>query len=267
MIFNRQVRAGVLLYALLMAAVFSLLLQFYLQEVLANGHEQEAMVQTAKAQLMAEMTREAADESIGDFQYNLGKTHYEIKDKTMKVLVTLSNGAQRQFTFAYRAETVPPSSTSATSGLIESRASSDSRNIGISETTSSPQVEESGVERQTAQKLPPGLVGSWSAEIGGEEVTITYSQTGEIMLQQNGRSTKGSLLDCVELSEGLYRVTSPLEDYIAPVQDRKEVSIAEGFRLKDNVLTYVYWTGNSAESVEKGEAVLHEESVSFHRVR
>ena len=266
MIFKKKVRAGVLLYALLMAAIFSLLLQFYLQEVLADGREQEAMVQTAKAQLMAEMTREAADKSSGELQYNLGKTQYEVHQKTMRILVTLANGAQRQFTFTYQPKTASTSTTPEPPVSSESSPSRDDQSSETAETTSSSADEKSEVKVQTAQALPTGLVGSWSAEIGGEEVSIAYSQTGTITLQQKGESTTGHLLEYEEISEGLYRVTSPLKDYVAPGQDREEGRIAEGLRLKDNSLTYVYWTGSSVASIEKGEAVLHEDPVSFHRV-
>ncbi|KXT75389.1 competence type IV pilus minor pilin ComGG [Streptococcus sp. DD12] len=268
MIFKKQVRAGVLLYALLMAAVFSLLLQFYLQEVLADGREQEAMTQTAKAQLMAEMTREAADKTSGDLQYNLGKTHYEVQGKTLTVLVTLSNGAQRQFTFNDKAKSLPSSRSQEAPLSDESSAPTEVRKSETSESkaSSSPKEEVPTKTSPEANSLPPTLVGSWTAELDGQEVTITYSQTGQITLQQNGESAKGTVKACEELSEGLYRVTSPLEDYTLPHQDRTESRLAEGFRLKDNVLTYVYWTGDSPAALEKGEGVLHEDPVSFHRV-
>ena len=53
----RQVRAGILLYAMLMAAIFALLLQFYLGRVVASERQHQAQLKHAQAYLMAEISR------------------------------------------------------------------------------------------------------------------------------------------------------------------------------------------------------------------
>lgn len=49
MILQKRLRAGVLIYALLMAAIFILLLQFYLDRVVANQRQNKALEQNSLA--------------------------------------------------------------------------------------------------------------------------------------------------------------------------------------------------------------------------
>ena len=58
MIFRKNLRAGTLLYALLMLGIFALLVQFYLQSQLAAGHAWQAKKLEGQAYFMAQMARD-----------------------------------------------------------------------------------------------------------------------------------------------------------------------------------------------------------------
>ena len=58
MIFRKNLRAGTLLYALLMLGIFSLLVQFYLQSQLAAGRAWQAKKLEGQAYFMAQMARD-----------------------------------------------------------------------------------------------------------------------------------------------------------------------------------------------------------------
>ena len=58
MIFRKNLRAGTLLYALLILGIFSLLVQFYLQSQLAAGHAWQAKKLEGQAYFMAQMARD-----------------------------------------------------------------------------------------------------------------------------------------------------------------------------------------------------------------
>lgn len=64
MLLKKRVKAGILLYALLMLAVFSLLLQFYLTYQRAEAHLLVANRQTTQAYLMAHMTKSQVEEEV-----------------------------------------------------------------------------------------------------------------------------------------------------------------------------------------------------------
>ena len=61
MLLKKQVKGGVLLYALLLLAIFSLVLQFYLHRQLASGQLTQAAREQATAYLMAQLTLEEVD--------------------------------------------------------------------------------------------------------------------------------------------------------------------------------------------------------------
>lgn len=92
---RRQVKAGILLYALLMAAIFALLLQFYLGRVVASERQHQAQIKSAQAYLMAEMSKDLADEESGQYQFDKGT----VKDKLLVETVTLGSKEEFQYTF------------------------------------------------------------------------------------------------------------------------------------------------------------------------
>lgn len=66
MLLKKRVKAGILLYALLMLAIFSLLLQFYLTYQRAEAHLLVANRQTTQAYLMAHMTKQQVEKEVTD---------------------------------------------------------------------------------------------------------------------------------------------------------------------------------------------------------
>ena len=58
MIFRKNLKAGTLLYALLMLGIFALLVQFYLQSQLGAGHAWQAKKLEGQAYFMAQMARD-----------------------------------------------------------------------------------------------------------------------------------------------------------------------------------------------------------------
>ncbi len=64
MLLKKRVRAGILLYALLMLAIFSLLLQFYLNRQLAESQLVQASKQEATAYIIAQLVLEQVEEGI-----------------------------------------------------------------------------------------------------------------------------------------------------------------------------------------------------------
>lgn len=56
MLLKKQVRGGVLLYALFMAGIFTLLLHVYLERVVASSRQNQAQMISSQSRLMAEMT-------------------------------------------------------------------------------------------------------------------------------------------------------------------------------------------------------------------
>lgn len=96
---KKKVRAGVLLYALFMAAVFSLVLQFYLNREVANQQNFLLNKERTIAYAMATLTKEQAKEKAGEGVFQQGKTSYQIKDKECLVESQLSSGRTYHFRF------------------------------------------------------------------------------------------------------------------------------------------------------------------------
>ncbi|MGQ7367639.1 competence type IV pilus minor pilin ComGG [Streptococcus suis] len=64
MLLKKKVKAGILLYALLMLAVFSLLLQFYLHRQEAESQIAQVAKQEATAYIMAQMVLDQVEEEL-----------------------------------------------------------------------------------------------------------------------------------------------------------------------------------------------------------
>ncbi|TCD45514.1 hypothetical protein D3X11_06970 [Streptococcus sp. X16XC17] len=58
MILQKRLKAGILLYALLMLSIFTLFLQFYLQTQIARAHNSRALKESSQAYVMALWTVE-----------------------------------------------------------------------------------------------------------------------------------------------------------------------------------------------------------------
>ncbi|HFI0419474.1 TPA: competence type IV pilus minor pilin ComGG [Streptococcus suis] len=68
MLLKKKVKAGILLYALLMLAVFSLLLQFYLHRQEAESQITQLAKQEATAYIMAQMVLDQVEEELQERQ-------------------------------------------------------------------------------------------------------------------------------------------------------------------------------------------------------
>lgn len=112
---QKTVKAGVLLYALLMAAVFSLLLQFYVHRHLANHQLHQASLHATLADAMAELTRQEALKtpspsgkpapSEQHLSFNHGHTHYKKTETNYQITVTLKTGETFSYTFPLSSKT------------------------------------------------------------------------------------------------------------------------------------------------------------------
>ena len=74
---NQKVKAGVLLYAVTMAAIFSLLLQFYLNRQVAHHKDFTLNKEKLVAFVMAKRSKDKAEQESGERVFNLGKVTYQ----------------------------------------------------------------------------------------------------------------------------------------------------------------------------------------------
>ena len=73
---KKKVRAGVLLYAVTIAGIFSLLLQFYLNRQVAHYQDYALNKEKLLAFAMAKRTYEKANSENGEQSFNVGKSTY-----------------------------------------------------------------------------------------------------------------------------------------------------------------------------------------------
>ena len=74
---KQKVKAGVLLYAVTMAAIFSLLLQFYLNRQVAHYKDFALNKEKLAAFAMAKRSKDKAEQESGERVFNLGKITYQ----------------------------------------------------------------------------------------------------------------------------------------------------------------------------------------------
>ena len=80
---KKKVRAGVLLYAVTMAAIFSLLLQFYLNRQVAHYQDYALNKEKLVAFAMAKRTKDKVDKESGEQTFNLGQVSYQNKKTSL----------------------------------------------------------------------------------------------------------------------------------------------------------------------------------------
>ena len=95
---KKKVKAGVLLYAVTMAAIFSLLLQFYLNRQVAHYQAYALNKEKLLAFAMAKRTKDKVDKESGEQAFNLGQVSYQNK-KTSLTTVVLTSKSQYEFLF------------------------------------------------------------------------------------------------------------------------------------------------------------------------
>ena len=87
MLKKKKVRAGVLLYAVTIAGIFSLLLQFYLNRQLAHHQDYALNKEKLLAFAMAKRTYEKATSENGEQSFNVGKSTYRNDEKGFRTTV------------------------------------------------------------------------------------------------------------------------------------------------------------------------------------
>ena len=95
---KQRVKAGVLLYAVTMAAIFSLLLQFYLNRQVAHYQDYALNKEKLVAFAMAKRTKDQAEQESGERVFNLGQVSYQNK-KTGLTTVVRTHKNQYEFLF------------------------------------------------------------------------------------------------------------------------------------------------------------------------
>ena len=100
-----KVKAGILLYALFMAAVFSLLLQFYLNRQVTNQRLFQANRERAEAYVLAVLTKETVTEESGQLTFDKGSTHYRRQGNILEVSSQLAN--QKSYSFYFESKKEP----------------------------------------------------------------------------------------------------------------------------------------------------------------
>ena len=89
------------MYALLMAAVFSLLLQFYLNRQTANQRNFMLLQERQTAYAIALLTQNDLTEDSGELSFNKGKSRYQKENGNLLVAVEVS-GRTYDFNFSMK---------------------------------------------------------------------------------------------------------------------------------------------------------------------
>ena len=95
---KQKVKAGVLLYAVTMAAIFSLLLQFYLNRQVAHHKDFALNKEKLAAFAMTKRSKEKVEQESGERVFNLGKVRYQ-NTKTGFVTSVRMNKGNYEFLF------------------------------------------------------------------------------------------------------------------------------------------------------------------------
>lgn len=105
MLLTRRLRAGILLYALFMAAVFALFLQFYVGRLKASHQVRQALYHQTQASLMAEMTKLQAEDNHGSYKFEQGISTYHRKSDQLVVAIQLHTGQTYRYDFLVQLKT------------------------------------------------------------------------------------------------------------------------------------------------------------------
>lgn len=95
---KQKVKAGVLIYAVTIAAIFSLLLQFYLNRQVAHYQDYALNKEKLVAFAMAKRTKDKVEQESGEQAFNLGQVSYQNK-KTSLVTTVHTPKSQYEFIF------------------------------------------------------------------------------------------------------------------------------------------------------------------------
>ena len=95
---KKKVRAGVLLYAITIAGIFSLLLQFYLNRQVAHHQDYALNKEKLLAFAIAKRTYEKASSESGEQLFDAGKATYRNEQKGFTTIV---DTGKNQFEFQF----------------------------------------------------------------------------------------------------------------------------------------------------------------------
>lgn len=95
---KKKVKAGVLLYAVTIAAIFSLLLQFYLNRQVAHHRDYSLNKEKLVAFAMVKRTKDKVEQESGEQAFNLGQVSYQNKKTS---LVTRIRTPKSQYEFIF----------------------------------------------------------------------------------------------------------------------------------------------------------------------
>ena len=95
---KKKVKAGVLIYAVTVAAIFSLLLQFYLNRQVAHHRDYALNKEKLIAFAMDKRTKDKVEQDSGEQAFNLGQVSYQNK-KTSLVTTVRTRKSQYEFLF------------------------------------------------------------------------------------------------------------------------------------------------------------------------
>ena len=98
MLKKKKVRAGVLLYAVTIAGIFSLLLQFYLNRQVAHHQDYALNKEKLLAFAIVKRTYEKASSESGQLSFNAGKATYRSDEKSFIAIV---DTGKNQFEFRF----------------------------------------------------------------------------------------------------------------------------------------------------------------------
>ena len=144
MLKKKKVRAGVLLYAVTIAGIFSLLLQFYLNRQVAHHQDYALNKEKLLAFAMAKRTYEKASSDSGQQSFDLGKASYRSDEKGFTTIV---DTGKHQFEFHF------PSSKK----IVEKSKKTENKSKERSE-----EKKEEGVKKETtmSSQLAPSKKGT-----------------------------------------------------------------------------------------------------------
>ena len=89
---KQKVKAGVLLYAVTMAAIFSLLLQFYLNRQVAHHKDFALNKEKLVAFAMAKRSKDKVEQESGERVFNLGKVRHQNTKTGCELSVHMNKG-------------------------------------------------------------------------------------------------------------------------------------------------------------------------------
>ncbi|CYY07973.1 competence type IV pilus minor pilin ComGG [Streptococcus suis] len=125
MLLKKKVKAGILLYALLMLAVFSLLLQFYLHRQEAESRLVQVARQETTAYIMAQMVLEQVEEDLQERQAIAKKVASQTEQQKEVETANIKEEGEVQETTSTKPEPTTKSVDTSSTQNVESKPIED----------------------------------------------------------------------------------------------------------------------------------------------